>query len=168
MFRKNTQHQQPALISAVRELPEKHRQRLEQSWAGVFYRECFCRIDEEAFAVLYSEVGSRPNVPVNVLIGLEAIKAGFGWSDQELYECAAEPALPSDKNQGRTGNSQPNRAPRSLRRDSFLLPSGASPRVGYTLTSPTPRQSAAENRLFALDSQMKSENAFWFKDHGAV
>lgn len=86
MFRKNTKHQQPALISAVSDLPEKQRKRLEQSWAGTFYREFFCRIEEEAFAVLYSDVDSRPNVPVNVLVGLEALKAGFGWSDQELYE----------------------------------------------------------------------------------
>ncbi len=86
MFKKNTKHQQPALISSVSDLPEKQRKRLENSWAGVFYREFFCRIDEEAFAVLYSDVDSRPNVPVNVLVGLEALKAGFGWSDQELYE----------------------------------------------------------------------------------
>jgi hypothetical protein len=86
MFRKNTKHQQPALISAASELPEKQRKRLENSWAGTFYKEFFCRIDEEAFAVLYSEKDSRPNVPVNVLVGLEALKAGFGWSDQELYE----------------------------------------------------------------------------------
>lgn len=86
MFRKNTKHQQPALISAIRDLPEKQRQSLEQSWAGTFYREFFNRIDEEAFAVLYASVDSRPNVPVNVLVGLEAMKAGFGWSDQELYE----------------------------------------------------------------------------------
>ena len=86
MFRKNTKHQQPALISAASELPEKQRKRLENSWASTFYREFFCRIEEEAFAVLYSEVASRPNVPVNVLVGLEALKAGFGWSDQELYE----------------------------------------------------------------------------------
>jgi hypothetical protein len=86
MFRKNTKHQQPALISAISDLPEKQRKRLEQSWAGTFYREFFCRIDEETFAVLYSSVDSRPNMPVNVLIGLEAMKAGFGWSDQELYE----------------------------------------------------------------------------------
>jgi len=86
MFKKNTKHQQPALISAASELPEKQRKRLENSWAGTFYQEFFCRIDEEAFAVLYSEVASRPNVPVNVLVGLEALKAGFGWSDQELYE----------------------------------------------------------------------------------
>jgi hypothetical protein len=88
MFRKNTTHQQPALISAIHDLPEKQRERLEQSWAGTrkAYREFFSRIDEEIFSVLYSEAPSRPNVPVNVLVGLEALKAGFGWSDEELYE----------------------------------------------------------------------------------
>lgn len=86
MFRKNTKHQQPALISAASELPEKQRKRLEASWAGTFYKEFFCRIDEGVFAVLYSTIDSRPNVAVNVLVGLEALKAGFGWSDQELYE----------------------------------------------------------------------------------
>jgi hypothetical protein len=35
---------------------------------------------------LYSEQASRPNVPVNVLVSLEALKAGFGWSDAELEE----------------------------------------------------------------------------------
>src|SRR4030066_313075 len=86
MFRKNTRHLQPAVISAPSELPEKQRKRLENSWAGAFYKEFFCRIDESIFVVLYSEKDSRPNVPVNVLVGLEALKAGFGWSDQELYE----------------------------------------------------------------------------------
>jgi hypothetical protein len=86
MYRKNTTHQQPALISAIRDLPEKQRERLEQSWAGTFYREFFCRIDEDLFSVLYSDQPSRPNIPVNVLVGLEALKAGFGWSDEELYE----------------------------------------------------------------------------------
>ena len=86
MFKKNRKHQQPALISAASELPEKQRRRLETSWAGTFYQEFFSRIDEETFAVLYSEKGSRPNVAVNVLIGLDALKAGFGWSDEELYE----------------------------------------------------------------------------------
>ena len=86
MFKKNSSHQQPALISAASDLPEKQRKRLENSWAATFYQEFFSRIDESAFSVLYSEIGSRPNVPVNVLISLEALKAGFGWSDQELYE----------------------------------------------------------------------------------
>ena len=86
MFKKNTKHQQPAIISAASELPEKQRKRLESSWAGTFYNQFFCRIKEETFAVLYSDIPSRPNVAVNVLIGLEALKAGYGWSDQELYE----------------------------------------------------------------------------------
>jgi len=86
MFKKNTKHQQPALISAASELPEKQRERLETSWAGTFYKEFFSRMNEETFSVLYSDLPSRPNVPVNVLVGLEALKAGNGWSDAELYD----------------------------------------------------------------------------------
>jgi hypothetical protein len=86
MFRSNKRHQQPALISNVNELPEKRRQRLEQSWAGTFRREFFSRLNEEAFAVLYSDAPSRPNVPVNVLVSLDILKAGYGWSDEELYD----------------------------------------------------------------------------------
>ena len=86
MFKKNTKHLQPALISAVSELPEKQLKLLKGSWASTFYREFFCRINEEAFAELYANEPSRPNVPVNVLVGLEVLKAGYGWSDAELYE----------------------------------------------------------------------------------
>ncbi len=86
MFRANRPHLQPALISNVNELPEKRRQRLTQSWAGTFRAEFFNRLEEEAFAVLYSERPSRPNAPVNVLISLEVLKAGYGWSDEELYD----------------------------------------------------------------------------------
>jgi hypothetical protein len=86
MFKKNIKHQQPALISAASELPEKQRERLRSSWAGTFYKEFFSRMNEETFSVLYSDLPSRPNVPINVLVGLEALKAGFGWSDAELYD----------------------------------------------------------------------------------
>ena len=86
MYKKNTKHLQPALISAASELPEKRRKLLKKSWANTFYHEFFSRLDEDIFAVLYSSEPSRPNVPVNVLVGLEVMKAGFGWSDAELYE----------------------------------------------------------------------------------
>ena len=86
MFRKNNRHLQPVLISNVNDLPEKHRKRLESSWAGVFYRETFSRFDEHPFEVLYADCPSRPNIPVNVLVGLESLKADFGWSDEELYD----------------------------------------------------------------------------------
>lgn len=86
MFRKNTRHQQIPLTSHVDELPEKLRKRLENSWGGVFYREIYSRIDETAFAVLYADIPSRPNVAVNTLVGLEFLKAGNGWTDEELYD----------------------------------------------------------------------------------
>lgn len=86
MFQPNDAHSQRSLFEGANLLPEKLRQRLETSWAGTFYREVFCRIDETLFAVLYSEKASRPNTPVNVLVALEILKSGFGWSDRELYE----------------------------------------------------------------------------------
>ena len=86
MFRQNEHHLQQPLFSALDGLPEKHRARLAESWAGVFYREFFCRLDEKPFAAMYSDEASRPNIPVNVLVGLEALKAGFGWSDAEMYD----------------------------------------------------------------------------------
>ena len=86
MFKKNTQHLQPALISAISELPEKHLKLLKGSWSESFYRDFFCQLDEEIFAVLFASEPSRPNVPVNVLVALEVLKAGFGWSDEELFE----------------------------------------------------------------------------------
>jgi hypothetical protein len=86
MYKANKKHLQPLLISNVSDLPEEQRQRLESSWAGEFYREFFSRIREESFAKLYADVPSRPNIPVNVLLGLETLKAGYGWSDEELYD----------------------------------------------------------------------------------
>lgn len=86
MFKRNEFHRQRTLFSSTSHLPAKLRQRLEASWAHTFYQEVFCRIDEQLFAVLYSEKTSRPNVPVNVLVSLEILKSGFGWSDEELYD----------------------------------------------------------------------------------
>lgn len=86
MYRANQGHLQSPLFSDLDHLSEKARRRLEESWAGVFYREFFCRLDEQPFAILYSEVASRPNIPINVLVGLEALKAGFGWSDQDMHD----------------------------------------------------------------------------------
>jgi hypothetical protein len=86
MFRENKKHLQKPLLSTLNELPEAQRQLLEKSWAGSFRQEVFGRLDESVFSVLYAQEGSRPNVAVNVLMGLEILKAGFGWSDEELYE----------------------------------------------------------------------------------
>jgi hypothetical protein len=86
MFRKSQEHLQLPIFGTVNSLPQAQRTLLDESWAGIFYREFFCRLDEQPFAVLFADEPSRPNVPVNRLIGFEVLKAGFGWSDQEMYE----------------------------------------------------------------------------------
>ena len=35
---------------------------------------------------MYADCPSRPNIPVNVLVSLEFLKAGHGWTDEQLYE----------------------------------------------------------------------------------
>ena len=86
MFRKNKRHFQLPLTSNVDELPPKLRKRLDTSWSGAFYREFFSRLDETPFAILYADCPSRPNIPVNVLVGLEYLKAGNGWTDEEMFD----------------------------------------------------------------------------------
>jgi len=86
MFRKNEEHRQESFFSGLCLLPERLQQKLLISWAETFYQELFCRIDEEIFRPLYSDEASRPNTPVNVLLGVEILKSGYGWSDEELHE----------------------------------------------------------------------------------
>jgi hypothetical protein len=86
MFRKNQSHLQASLTNDLDLLTKKQRKRLDESWAGVFRREVFSRVDETPFAVLYSDTASRPNIAVNVLFGLEILKAGYDWSDEEMHD----------------------------------------------------------------------------------
>jgi hypothetical protein len=86
MFRPNNRHLQMPIISSISQLPEAYRERLDTSWAGTFYREFFIRIDEAPFAVLFSDKASRPNTAINRLVSLEYLKAGYGWSDEEMFD----------------------------------------------------------------------------------
>lgn len=88
MFQENKDHKQESFYSLKNFLTPKLWEQLSNSWAATFYQEVFCRIDEKLFANLYSDKDSRPNVPVNVLVSLEILKSGFGWSDEELHEQA--------------------------------------------------------------------------------
>jgi hypothetical protein len=90
MFQENHDPRQESFFSLRGVLSEKLWEQLWNSWAGTFYREVFCRIDEKILAVLYSEKDSRPNAPINVLKGLEILKSGFGWSDEQLEKLALE------------------------------------------------------------------------------
>jgi hypothetical protein len=86
MYTPNDKHKQLALIGCVQDLSPKYQDRLEDSWAGTFYHEFFRRINEDLFSILYSDKPSRPNMPVNVLVGLEVLKAAYGWTDEELMD----------------------------------------------------------------------------------
>jgi len=86
MLIKNTMHKQLSLISCVGDLSPKYQDRLEDSWAGTFYSDFFCHIDEVLFSKLFSDKPSRPNMAVNVLVGLDVLKAAFGWTDEELID----------------------------------------------------------------------------------
>ena len=86
VFRTNETHRQHSIFGSEQLLPSKYRDRLRNSWGQTFRHEVFARIDETAFAVLYSEETSRPNAPVNVFVGAEILKAGFGWTDLQLAD----------------------------------------------------------------------------------
>lgn len=45
-------------------------------------------MDSGVLSLLYADLPSRPNMSVNMLIALEILKAGFGWSDEEMYDNA--------------------------------------------------------------------------------
>lgn len=86
MFKRNDGHLQTSMFDPSLELPKAMQERLDASWGGTFYREFFSRLDEETFEPLYSENASRPNTPVNQLVGFEVLKAGHGWTDEQAYD----------------------------------------------------------------------------------
>ena len=72
-FRTN-ESQQLSLFDASFGLTPREQKALERSWAKVFADDIFPALDEERFSVLYSDKASRPNTPVNVIIGALIIK----------------------------------------------------------------------------------------------
>lgn len=67
-------------------LSEREKHFLEESWAQVFAQKIFPAIREEEFAVLYSGKASRPNSPVNVIVGALILKEALGMTDDQLVQ----------------------------------------------------------------------------------
>ena len=78
--------QQLSLMDSTFNLTERERKFLEKSWAKAFADKIFPAINEELFSVLYSSKASRPNTPVNVIVGALILKEALGDSDDELVE----------------------------------------------------------------------------------
>jgi len=77
--------QQISLHDPVVKLPKYLLNILFNSWAHIFQNQVFPIINEKRFSVLYSNnEASRPNTPVNVIIGLLILKEIFQLSDEEL------------------------------------------------------------------------------------
>lgn len=75
-----------SLTDSFSGLTAREQKALEKSWAKVFADEIFPAIDEKRFSVLYSDTASRPNTPVNVIVGALIIKELFDYSDDEMVE----------------------------------------------------------------------------------
>lgn len=84
MFIRNN-GQQFSLTDPLINMPKYLKDILKKSWADTFREYIFPNINEEPFAVLYSDnPASRPNSPVNVIIGLLILKEIFNLTDEEL------------------------------------------------------------------------------------
>ncbi len=76
--------QQLSFWDSYESLTDREKSFLEKSWAKVFAEKIFPRIDETPYAVLYSENASRPNTPVNVIVGALILKEYTGMSDDDI------------------------------------------------------------------------------------
>lgn len=83
MFRANESHQ-IGMDDSFLVLPEYIKGILEKSWAKDFADFVFPAINEGRFSALYSEKDSRPNTPINVIIGSMLLKEYFDFTEEEL------------------------------------------------------------------------------------
>lgn len=79
--------QQISLFDKLAFLSKRRLKMLENSWAQVFSDHVFTKINEHIFAPLYSEnTNSRPNAPVNVIVGALILKNSQGLTDESITE----------------------------------------------------------------------------------
>lgn len=87
MFRPNSAHLQQDFLSLENFLRPDACRRLEESKEYAFYRQVFCRIPEELFADLYSsKPASRPNAPINAMVGALLLQHMNNWTFEELFD----------------------------------------------------------------------------------
>lgn len=76
--------QQLSLWDSYDSLTDREKRFLDRSWAKIFSEKIFPKIDEAPYAVLYSKNASRPNTPVNIIIGSLILKEFTGLSDDDI------------------------------------------------------------------------------------
>ncbi len=79
--------QQLSLFDKLAFLSRRKQKMIEKSWAQAFSDHIFSRINEHIFAPLYSEkTNSRPNAPINVVVGALILKDFMNLTDEEITE----------------------------------------------------------------------------------
>ena len=90
MFRRNETHRQQDIFGIETQLPPDLWKRLRESQEFAFYTEVFCRIPEALFADLYADApATRPNAPINVLVGAMILQHLNDWTFEELLDRVA-------------------------------------------------------------------------------
>lgn len=78
---------QMSMEDSTYKLTERENKILKNTWATTFFNEVFSKIDESIFVDLYSSnPASRPNTPVNVIVGLLILKEMFNLTDDQLKD----------------------------------------------------------------------------------
>lgn len=86
MFKTNTKHESPSMFGLLASLPDSVQKKALISKEYAFYKLVFSQIEEDKFSVLYSDVKSRPNTPVNILVSSMILMAYNKWSYEELFK----------------------------------------------------------------------------------
>jgi hypothetical protein len=89
MFKKSEDGTQQDLFNSVPSMLKgsSHKQYSDDhAWHNMFRTQVVDHVDELIFKPLYDEAMGAPNASTRILIGMMALKEGFGWSDNELFE----------------------------------------------------------------------------------
>ena len=87
MFRTNETHRQQDIFGLEGRLPPQTWELLKESQEYAFYEQIFCRIPEPVFAELYHDsAATRPNAPVNRLVGALILQHMRDWTFEELMD----------------------------------------------------------------------------------
>jgi len=86
MFKTNSDHLQSDLFDLFSCYPKSFWNQMKQSEEYCFYQLIFSKIKEKTFAVLFSSKKSRPNAPINVLVGALILMNRFQWTYEELFK----------------------------------------------------------------------------------
>lgn len=86
MFKHGKKEHQKTLFDLDIQASSAISKRLQKTWAESFFYNVFSHINEDRFAVLYSDKLSRPNKPVNILVSLLVLKELNDLTDEELID----------------------------------------------------------------------------------